>query len=358
MKILSGLAAAFLTSSIAGCGGGGDGGSSEPPQPSTPPTPPALTASVSSLALAASGQTLYSPSSTIQPPLPTGVPRKITITNTGSAPATGVTVSSSGLPSGTSITSDTCNGATLAASASCTLTITPGSTPTHTAGSTTPTPATVSISGGNTNTVAVSVSVLTYGSLYQNGYVFALDDTTADTASVGGKAAAQTDSYGSWGATSSVGGINETSTALDASSNPPTSCNGNLDGACNTARIKSFAGSNFSSYAAGKCGGTISGRSDWYLPAICEFGFAGSAGCGSSSFPTLQNMQISLISHGGIENIGGIADAFVNQWSSTESAMLSSAVWQYDFTYDVNGTNGRALKSSTGSIRCARALTP
>ncbi|HVY07959.1 MAG TPA: hypothetical protein VHB46_18430 [Burkholderiales bacterium] len=347
MKILSGISAAFLISSTAGCGSGD--GSSAPAAPTAPQT--TLSVSVPSLALAVSGQTVYT-SSSIQPPLPTGKPRTFTVTNTGSNTATGLGVMPSAVfPLGTSISSNTC-GSALAAGASCTVTVTPGSGTTHTAGVTSITPVTVSIAGSNTNTATVSVSVLTYGSVYQGGYVFALDDTTADTGSVGGAVAALTDQSAAvaWGPNgSSIGGISETSTASSSS------CDGKSDGACNTARIKSVSGSDYSSYAASQCDGTISGYADWYLPAICELGYTAvnaSQDCLSQVSPLVQNMRSSLIDTTG----SGVAFSEYS-WSSTELAVGPSfAAWIESFGGSYNG-NIDIGKAITSSVRCARKLT-
>jgi hypothetical protein len=116
----------------------------------------------------------------------TGTPRSITITNTGTAAAEGIAYSTSTAPPADAGVSTTC-AATLAAAASCTITVTPGLTPTAAAGDLNPVPVVLSILGSNTNTVTTVVSVLTYGSVYQSGYVFAIDDTTAVSGSIGGK---------------------------------------------------------------------------------------------------------------------------------------------------------------------------
>lgn len=122
----------------------------------------------------------------------TGTPRLITITNTGANPATNVTYSPSpALPSGTTISPGSCG--TIAVSNTCVLTITPGSTPVATPGNTSPTPITLSISGTNTNILTPVVNIITYGSVYQGGYVYAVDDTTPNTGSIGGTVVTQTD---------------------------------------------------------------------------------------------------------------------------------------------------------------------
>lgn len=83
-----------------------------------------LTPSVSLLALSVNCRPA-SAFTTTQNAALTGNPRQITIRNTGSISATNVSVSTSGLPSGTSITSNTCSN-TLNAGDSCVIMLTPG----------------------------------------------------------------------------------------------------------------------------------------------------------------------------------------------------------------------------------------
>ena len=292
-----------------------------------------LTASVSTLGLSVNNTELNAAL--------TGTPRLITITNSGSNSATSVTYSPSpALPSGTTISPSSCG--TIAASSTCVLTITPGSTASATAGNTSPTPITLSISGTNTNTLTPTVNVLTYGSVYQGGYIYAVDDTTSNTGSIGGTVVTQTDQaprypdgvvWSSNGANStsvsydSIPGIAETSTTDSSaptyasaqtsfnstysnvstspfpSSSSFSSCNGRTNGACNSANILMLynmyvtnygdgvppylltAGPTTTSYyAAGRCTANISGYSDWYLPAICEMGpDAHGSGCSAST---------------------------------------------------------------------------
>jgi len=158
--------------------------------------------------------------------------------------------------------------------------------------------------------------------------VYAFDDTTPDTGSVGGKVAALTgqappniysgpqSSSIIWSATStgsydggvSIWGIDETSTASSPSPNASSTqsatsyagqqnCNGNMDGQCDTNNIdiyyRTFASppvTTPSFYAAGLCKALTNPSSDWYLPAICEMGPASNgSGC-----PAGQNMLENL----------------------------------------------------------------
>ena len=329
-----------------------------------------LTASVPTLGLSVRDTTLNAAL--------TGTPRLITITNTGANAATNVTYSPSpALPSGTTISPASCD--TIPASGTCVLTITPGSTASAPAGNTSPTPITLSVSGTNTNTLTPTLNIVTYGSVYQGGYVYAVDDTTPDTGSIGGKVATLTDQATNfspgiiWSSDANgnpsdiaIYGISETSTT--SSPNPSsgqvssqTACNGNTDGSCDSNNIYVYyqppttnPAINTSLYATGLCKATINGYSDWYLPAICEMGVSASAssGCGTSVSPTLQNMQSNLVDNG---NIGSLSGYY---WSSTEaSSTPTNAAWNQYFASGGSGQNF-AYKANTLGVRCSRALTP
>ncbi len=341
-----------------------------------------LTTSISDLALSITGLIEYGVTGTPS----SGVARVITITNTGSYPATNLTITSPTWPSGTS-SSTTC-GSTLAVASSCSITITPGNTPTSdgtnpcsTTG-TAPVPGTIQVAASNSNTVTTNVVVLSYGCIYQSGYVYAFDDTTPNTGSVGGKAATTNEQaisgmiWSSNGAGSTTAdtvfdpiyGISEVSTT--AVPNPSTgqvagqtACNGLIDGICGTNNIyiyyQNFATNapiNLSFYAAGLCKKTISGFSDWYLPALCELGYSGTGfflGCGTSAAPILQNMQFSLVDYNNLDLLSG------PHWSTTE--------WSANPTLAAGGEHFAAgggsiqvinqLKSDHSGVICSRALT-
>jgi hypothetical protein len=211
----------------------------------------------------------------------------------------------------------------------------------------------------------VDVTVLGYGCIYQGGYVFAIDDTTPNTGSISGKVAAVRDQAQPWpnglvwasngtpGQSDyfNVPGIYETST---------TPCMGATDGSCDTAMIAAHysPASSFppSLYAAGLCLQTISGYSDWYLPAICEMGFVVGnypAGCGSSSSPLAQNIESNLVSTG-VMPLSGY------YWSSTEGSDNPAAhAWVQGFsTSGESSIQAEAAKFFAGGAHCARALTP
>jgi hypothetical protein len=328
-----------------------------------------MSTSVSSLALSVSGLTEYGISGTPS----SGVARIIRITNTGSYPATNLSIGYPTWPSGTTASS-TC-GSSL--TGTCTITITPGATASSdgahpcTATGTAPVPQSVTISASNAANVSTSVVVLGYGCIYQGGYVFAFDDTTSTAANVGGKVAATSDqssaiiwsSNGTGGAAfDPIYGISQTSTT--ASPNPSsgqvigqTACNGNEDGACDTNNIYVYyqtsatnAPISTSSYAAGVCKATISSYSDWYLPAACELGYGSSASCGSSSTPTLQNMQSNLVDFNSLNLLSGY------RWSSTGySAAPNPFAWAQYFAGSGSSAQSAFSKSIAVGARCVRA---
>lgn len=371
-----------------------------------------LTASVSTLGLSINDTGLNAAL--------TGKPRLITITNSGSNSATSVTYSTSpALPSGTTISPASCG--TIAASGTCVLTITPGGTASATAGNTSPTPITLSISGTNTNTLTPTVNILTYGSVYQGGYIYAVDDTTPDTGSLGGKVVTQTEqaprfpdgvAWSSNGANSTsvsidgIPGIAETSTTGSSvptyasaqasfnstysnsstfpfpSSGSFSSCNGRTNGACNSANILtlyntyvtnygignspyalSTGPTTTSYYAAGRCTATISGYSDWYLPAICEMGPASpGSGCSASTQDIVSQLPDLLGNPGagtpstsctyGANCLAG------NYWSSTEdSGNPTVRAWSQYFASGGRSFQLYGPKFNTLGVRCSRALT-
>ncbi|MFI4918905.1 MAG: hypothetical protein ACHP65_05055 [Legionellales bacterium] len=214
---------------------------------------------------------------------PSGIPRIITITNKGTKNANNVTYNAPGLPTGAFITSSSgmagsCG--TIAPGGTCVLTITPGANPSAQPGNLNPTPVTLSIAGTNTNTLTPGISILTYGSVYQSGYVYAFDDRPPNTVSVAGKVAALTDQAGTsgiiWSSNGTQGmvsydvipGIDDTSVGplgVGAENDSPTfadfssafssfyssttqiltpsqfnTCNGNSDGSCDSSNILTF----------------------------------------------------------------------------------------------------------------------
>jgi len=312
----------------------------------------------------------------------TGKPRKIMITNTGTETATNVIYTiSPALPSGASITPANCGD--IAPGGTCTLTVTPGQTATTV-------PLTLYAFGTNSSLLSIQLDILTYGNIYQSGYVFAMDDTTTDTSSVGGKVAALKNQAPLWpfgvvwlsnGQTNCsldgtfaactdytvLPGIDENSTVAGGDA-----CNGNSDGACDTNVIVSYANNtstnpfapvNSTLYGAGLCKATIGGFTDWYLPAICDMGYyqpaphTGSidSGCGTEATPLQQNMLSNLFNR----NVGHL---FGVTWSSTQystdDGTYNNAWSQYylrpNQTSNVQTHDGK--ENPTG-VRCVRDIT-
>jgi hypothetical protein len=269
---------------------------------------------------------------TLNPAL-TGNPRSITIVNTGNAAALDLAYSvSPALPTGTTLSS-TC-AATLAVGATCTLSVTPGATPSAAPGDTNPQAITVSVAGSNTNTLAPTISLLSYGSVYQSGYVFAIDDTTPTSGNIGGKVAALTDASpaSQWGGMGTI-----------------TNAQSLTDGPANTQEIVTTLGSSPTNAANVCVARSDGGYTDWYLPAICEMaGAGGSAACAANQ----QNMQSSLVDTGNLSVLNG------DYWSSTEDSSLPNfSAWAQEFA-----SGGGAFQLSVGKanifgVRCARTMT-
>lgn len=300
----------------------------------------------------------------------TGNARQLVISNTGSIPATNLSISYPAWPSGTTASS-TC-GSTLAPASTCTITVTPGLNATAGANAASctagiaPVPGVVSVTSDESAATSVNVTVLGYGCIYQGGYVFAVDDTTPSTGSVSGKVAALTDQAPGypngvvWASDGTPGqpdyfnipGIYQTST---------TPCAGAVDGACDSAQIVAHysPASVFppSLYAAGLCLGAINGYTDWYLPAICEMGYDSASrgtGCGTSSSPLLQNMQSSLVDNP--VTMGNALSSYY--WSATEySAIPEGQAWVQYFAGGGGAIQITGVKFVAAGARCARALT-
>ena len=354
-----------------------------------------LVASISTLALSMNCQPASSCTATQNAAL-TGNPRTITITNVGSNPASDISVSHAGFAVGTFVSSNTCVGV-LPAGSSCVITITPGSFATEgnsvdcTNGTFPPTPGSVSIEGANTNSLSVDLIVLGYGCFYQGGFIYAVDDTTSATGSIGGKVISVTDQaspriasgpqasslvWSSDGGSNSsedpIFGISEVSTSSspDPSSGQVTgqvACDGATDGACNTNNIYDYYQNNavgapidLSLYATGLCKLTIASYNDWYLPAICEMGTDGIC-------PTTQNILSNLAFLIGDPNAGipstscagplGVDCLAGDYWSSTEWAYAPDiGAWPYTFNTSGSSASVYAKPELVGA-RCTRSLT-
>ncbi len=340
-----------------------------------------LAASTPDLALSVTGLTEYGVPGTPS----SGAARMITITNTGSYTAYNVSITQPTWPAGTA-SATTC-GSTIAAGASCTVTITPGNTPTSDgtnpcSGGTAPIPGVIQATADNAAAVSSNVVILSYGCIYQGGYVYAFDDTTPNVGGVGGEVAATTDqaapypngviwsSNGTGGGNGNVAydlifGVSDTSTA--SSPDPATgqvagqtACNGAIDGACDSNNINVYYQTSaanspvtLSYYAAGLCKQRIGGYSDWFLPAICELGYGNGGACGTSSAPARQNIQSNLVDLDSLNLLAGY------YWSSTEySAVPQNYAWEQFFAASGGSLQTTSAKSFQLGVRCSRSLTP
>nr|WP_244889684.1 DUF1566 domain-containing protein [Legionella jamestowniensis] len=271
-------------------------------------------------------------------PALTGNPRIIRIENTGSISANNVQVSTSGFPTGTLITNNTCMG-TLNAGSTCDITITPGSTASPDNGAnacttspgTEPVPTVVTVSADNAPSTDINVLILGYGCIYQGGFLFSVDDSTSNTGSIGGKVAALTDEPNlQW------------STVFD-----DTAADSITDGFSNTNALAT------PQYPAAQAclNKNDQGFTDWFMPAICELGrFVGmgvNAGCGTTN----PNLYTTLHTN----NLGGFGNLVY--WSSTEnSGNPTFNAWVQDFDTGIQGDGG--FKPDTHPIRCVRTFTP
>lgn len=325
-------AVALSASVLAACGGGG--GSAE-----RPPTAAVLAVSTESLTLVTSGTA-----------------RRITVSNQGDLPILALEATAAGLPEGSSLEWN-CP-AELEGGASCDLVITPGAIPTAVPGHPAPAPGTVQVTSSNTPGIDVPVSVLTYGSLHQGGYVFALNDTTASTTSAEGKVLSTADlaSWSVWSPTLvAIPGVSDNSAA------GPDSCDGAVDGRCNTARILSTYPSAGRDFAAAQCADHRDGGfTDWYLPALCELTYGSSdpanpeqALCGTPSNPLLADNARSRLYDQGL--FGTASPLWY--WSSTQRSLneaSNAAAARFAL-----GANAFPLKDATSlPVRCARAISP
>jgi hypothetical protein len=377
-----------------------------------------LTTGASQLALSVTGLTEYGVSGTPTPS--SGLARVITITNTGSNTAVNLAVNPPTWPAGTS--SSTACGSTLAASSSCTITITPGATATSDgtnpcSGGTAPVPGAVQVSADNATTVSSDVVVLGYGCVYQGGYVYAFDDTTPNTGSVGGKIVTTSDQAAAypngivWSSNGGTGGgtggfdsfdvsddklpgIDETSTSSTGSPtnatfslffsstyanlNPFTSasfslCNGNSEGACNTGNIVTFYNQFITNNTLNRGGSSpftaFAGPTNitYYAAGLCKQAISGSSdwylpaicemGYGSSACGTSGAPTLQNIQSSLID-ISGLNAPAGNYWSSTESSYFpQNDAWIQFFASGGGSNQGTDGKNGQLGVRCSRALT-
>jgi hypothetical protein len=304
-----------------------------------------------------------------------GNPRLITIKNTSTTDTTTpLTVTPASFAPGTQITTDNCAGAVLPPQGTCTITIQPGAEASHDAsnnactGGTQPNPGTVTVNATSAPAATSSnVYVLSYGCIYQQGYVYAVDDNTTDypiTGSVGGNVVNRNDDTTNqlnlpWDSSNDCvnnGNCTDVPTAIDT-----------LNGSENTAAIvvalNGKSGVTPTNYAAGYCTTyTIDSTGttpcptpssptcykSWYSPAICEVGPSTinppAAICPAST----QNLYSQLLLNGQ----GQFTSNYY--WSSSQSS--TGFAW-FQFFYG-GGQDSNFDKFYFIGVRCVRALTP
>lgn len=345
-----------------------------------------------------------SPSNLALSALGGGKTRLIKVINTSNLAQKITGVQSASLPSGTSISYNTCLNATLEPyGGTCFIAITPGTNgsvyqnaPAVMCNSTfTPSqapvgdlllPASVSITGQdsnhNTTVIQANVYVIGYGCQYQGGYIFDIDDTTPLTTSIGGKVVtakdqATIDTMFSWFPqvnTPLIWGINQQSTIgnpYNPAGSPATlydgqiNCTGNSDGFCDTNNINIAAitlspATSSLTYASGICGlngwnnqGASCDYSDsncykdWYLPSICELGVAGVGQGNDPGCPQMSNILQNLYLNGLLPNDSGGA-----YWSSTQ--YQPSLAWSMSLSG--NYQQNVDYSSTLSAVRCVRSL--
>lgn len=351
---------------------------------SSPAAPALLAVSPAIMALAVNGRS-----------------RIMTLTNNSASPVvvtqTPTTADfSPSLPAGTTLTPLSCLANTVLAANGgfCTLLLTPGATVSSdnsSASCTTGVAPVSSVLGVNTGAGPVSVGavVLGNGCIYQAGNLFALNDTTPITSSVGGTVVyPNPDPQGyniGWGLNSfdSVWGVDDTSSIVTPSPNTSSSapatykpgqlnCDAINDGLCATNNSFALYGptdpNNFSTYyVAGYCKLSILGYIDWYAPSICELGPFGTTGEETGDYPTLPGSQACLSSDNIQNNLMGIpnfastiAIAPNSYWSSNENSLDTlNVAWGQDFSsiggYQAGATGDKFHPDNY--LRCTRRLT-
>lgn len=290
-----------------------------------------------------------------------GIPRIIRITNNSASTVTNITYNASpALPAGTTVVPTNC--AIVVPGGVCTLTITPSNNPTTT-------PVTLSVSGNGTNTLNFTIDILQFGSTYQTGLVFDIDNSPPNYQSVSGKIVSSTDQVPTapgifWSTIdAAIYAIDELSTTGTPS--PATgqiagqvACNGKSDGVCDTNNIVVYYGAN-PTYAAGVCSSLVNDYDDWYLPSICEMGYdtnSDGSGCGLFGNPYMPNIQMNVV---GLNPVIPNAPAGT-YWSSTENnfAPLLSAWFQNFNTLNANSDQGNGFKQTAYAVRCVRIFNP
>ncbi len=304
-------------------------------------------------------------------PVLTGRPRDIRIENNTDIVARNVKYISVHLPQGMSITPAKCGD--IKPKEACVLSITPGLSPSENTE--------IHFKGDNTSSLSVFVRALTYGSVYQGGYVFAIEDNATR---VSGKVLSLRDQ------TPPVPGVVWSSNGRSGRSQDAVfhaipqvyddslhNCDAKVDGACNTARIVDYYSRPMQHipialkyYAAGVCKQYVTNNqgetpcsgneclADWYLPAICEFDKVSSPIPQSIICPAdIQNVVTNLGYLSDI-NCAGTQCLAGSYWSSTahyDRGYPEYSAWDEDF--NVSGSSQyNDDKNNQYGVRCVRAF--
>lgn len=279
--------------------------------------------------------------------------REVIITNSGSVPTIGLIINQTSLPAGTTVTGCGIPAPFVPANSACTLTIAPGPNP-NTVDAISPTPATLQISGANSSTLLIDVTVLTYGNIYQGGYVYKIDASTPPTRNVSGSIAGLSD-------------ISPNKLSWNPINRPVQTINGivsELDGSGNTQKIiNAYGAGNYAAYncsqvrvndAGASCTGGADCFSSWYLPAICEIGNGATYSANCSLHPNNMTSNLFVPGIGNFQSGSGYASTY---WASTSYTRGSDAEgWTF------NPQNAIPYGIYQGGywnfyVRCARTLT-
>jgi hypothetical protein len=252
---------------------------------------------------------------------------------------------------------NSCTGAVgcnpLAPGCTCTFTITPGGTATPLNQN-----INVTIRGNNSNVLTTQIAVVDYGSVYQGGIVFSINDATSPTGSIGGKVISQQDIYVPPLPSNTVfpWDFNASPALIGASSL--------TNGATNTNSIISSIGSCSSystcGFAAGVCKTQFpgyNGFNDWYLPAICELSSQIVADPVLNACPP----AVPITTVQALRNAGKITLDNFPYWSSTEYNFTPQT---QAYAININTTTALAVnKNLVGTpaadlpdTRCVRVL--
>jgi hypothetical protein len=238
-------------------------------------TPDALL-SVSSLDVVTGSTATYTPA----------IEKTLVITNKGPLAAQNITAGfDTAAPAGTTVL-DNCSSGSLAVNAQCTVTITPG-TDASGAPYAIPEPTSLTVEGSNTNKIKAEVTVLGFASIYQGGYVFAVQPGTNQSTVAG-----------------TVVSLADNSTGANVQWGPMgtfTQANSNSDGQANTVAANAKNGEgHYAPYLCNQVKVNETGSActrgnacfdNWYLPAICEMGGDGTV---LSCTPAMPNIAENL----------------------------------------------------------------